>query len=171
MKKYEGPGCPEGKILPRDGGYTVQFERLLPHPPEKVWGALTVTENLALWLGEMEIDLRQGGRIRIRFPHSQDEVLGEITALVPGALLEYTWESRETRASLVRWELTQQEGDHCRLLLRHTAAGAVKPSLCSGWHVHLGLLADMLEEVPDLFRWPGEAWEEWDRYYAQKLAG
>jgi uncharacterized protein YndB with AHSA1/START domain len=170
-RKYANSSCPDGEIEKRQGGYTIRFERYLPHPVEKVWGAITEPENLALWLANVDMDLRLGGAVEIRFTNSVYVVTGEITELIPGTVLEFTWNSRDIEASLLRWELSSENKDQCLLQLRHTIAGDINPSLCSGWHVHLGLLADMLEELPEVFSWPGEEWEEWERYYAQKNEG
>jgi uncharacterized protein YndB with AHSA1/START domain len=46
-------------------GFPDRIERTieLPHPPERVWTALTTAEGLAAWFGDRaEIDLRPGGR-------------------------------------------------------------------------------------------------------------
>ena len=49
-------------------GFPDRIERAieLPHPPERVWTALTTAEGLAAWFGDhAEIDLRPGGDGRI----------------------------------------------------------------------------------------------------------
>src|SRR5258708_6834203 len=49
-------------------GFPDRIERTveLPHPPGKVWAALTTAEGLAAWFGdEAAIDLRPGGSARM----------------------------------------------------------------------------------------------------------
>jgi hypothetical protein len=50
MTHAEAPGGPDYGHLVRDGERAVvRFERHLPHPPTKVWRALTEPEHLAGW--------------------------------------------------------------------------------------------------------------------------
>jgi uncharacterized protein YndB with AHSA1/START domain len=103
-----------------DGG-VLSFERYIDRPVDKVWAALTVPERVADWCGGgAEIDLRIGGVFRIRWAAEMGVVNGEITALQPPTLLEYSWHEPAVAvaASRVRWTLSQV-GDGCRLKLEH----------------------------------------------------
>lgn len=104
-----------------DGG-VLSFERYIDRPVDKVWAALTVPERVADWCGaSAEIDLRIGGVFRIHWPEGMGVMNGEITALQPPMLLEYTWHEPAVAAvpaSRVRWTLAQ-EGPGCRLKLEH----------------------------------------------------
>ena len=105
-----------------DGRYELRFERWLAHPVAKVWRALTEPEHLQPWFpATVELDLTPGAKVRFELlPEAQawhgiaDEDMvsyGEIIAVDPPRLLEYTW-SGET----LRWEL-EPTADGCRLWL------------------------------------------------------
>ncbi len=76
---------------------TVEMERLLPGPIERVWEHLIQPELLATWLGETS---------------------GEIRYCEPPAVLEYAWNGD----SAVRFEL-EQRGQDVLLKLTHRFIG------------------------------------------------
>jgi uncharacterized protein YndB with AHSA1/START domain len=58
----------EGRLEEVAGRWRLRFERLLPHPPQKVWRALTQEEHLAAWFPTtIEGDLRPGAPLRFAF--------------------------------------------------------------------------------------------------------
>lgn len=128
----------DGSVHKTDDGYVVAFERRIGRPPGRVWAALTDPKVLANWLGDVELDLRIGGPFIIRFRRTTVVMTGQITALDPGRMIEYTWsENYGMPASKVRWEVSPAEAG-CRLKLLHTF-----PSECvldeivgfaGGWH-------------------------------------
>lgn len=128
-----------------DGGWIVAFERRLDKPPDKVWSVLTEPARLANWLGEVEVDLRVGGVFNIQFRGMSARMTGQITALEPGRVLEYTWlENNGKPESRVRWEiLPAPEG--CRLRLMHRfREGCLLQELThfmGGWHGFLDAIA------------------------------
>ena len=65
----------------RDG--VVRIEDRLGTPVDKVWSALTDPARLAVWLGEVEGDLRVGGEFRARFFASGWEGTGRIEVCEP----------------------------------------------------------------------------------------
>lgn len=48
---------------------TLQFERLLPGPKERVWDYLTKSELRGKWLASGSMDLREGGNVKLVFNH------------------------------------------------------------------------------------------------------
>jgi len=103
-----------------DGG-VLSFERHIDRPVDKVWAALTIPERVADWCGNgAEVDLRIGGVFRIHWPDGMGVMNGEITALEPPQLLEYTWHEPAVAvpASRVRWTLSP-DGAGCQLKLEH----------------------------------------------------
>jgi uncharacterized protein YndB with AHSA1/START domain len=121
--------------------WTLIFVRVLPHPPGKVWAALTDPDRLAQWAPfEATRDLSQPGETVLTMvdgPDRTDTPANVLRAEAP-VLLEYTWDT-----DLLRWELTP-EGDGTRLTLRHTLAERDQaPSVAAGWH----LCADVLERL------------------------
>jgi uncharacterized protein YndB with AHSA1/START domain len=134
--------------------YSVRFERILDHPVKKVWAALTLPEQLSLWLASAEIDLKEGGEIKV---HTKGGVMGgKIIRLEKNSLLEYSWHN----GSVVRWELFTEGEGQTRLLFTHTLlSDAQLKGAATGWHYHMDALEMALEgkKIPD---WPIEAWEE-----------
>ena len=63
----------------------------LPHPPERVWAALTTPEGLGTWFGNRaEVDLRVGGEVRLAWD-SGDSATLTIDRLEPPRVFAYTW--------------------------------------------------------------------------------
>ena len=100
----------------------LRIVRRYPAGPEKVWRAWTDPQALSAWFGTgeprsvtlAELDVRPGGRYRIRF-HSADgeehEVAGEYQEVVPHERLVFSWAWRSTpeRVSLVTIRLRPDE--------------------------------------------------------------
>ncbi|BCH24589.1 ATPase [Mesorhizobium sp. L-8-10] len=96
----------------------------LPHPPEKVWRALTVPELLAAWLMPNDIEARPGTRFAFR----QDDEGGapiecEVLEAEPFRRLSYSWRDEEARekslTSTVTFELCRAVGG-TRLRITHS---------------------------------------------------
>jgi uncharacterized protein YndB with AHSA1/START domain len=141
---------------------TVRMERLLPGPVERVWAYLTESKKRATWLAGGEFDLRAGGAIRLEFdnsrlPNDKDtpskykdrgkgNFEGKITRLEPMRVLAHTWNMGGHTE--VTYELTPRGKDvlltvvHRRLAPRDLVLGVM-----SGWDVHTGILADVLNGV------------------------
>jgi uncharacterized protein YndB with AHSA1/START domain len=122
--------------------WTLVFVRTLPHPPAKVWAALTEPDQLRAWAPFVpDRDLgRTGPAILTMIDGETDMELPPATVnrADPPALLEYTW-----GGDLLRWELAT-DGDGTRLTLRHTVADAQLVSkVAAGWHLCL-VVADRL---------------------------
>jgi uncharacterized protein YndB with AHSA1/START domain len=124
-----------------DGGYVVAFDRQIAHPAQEIWQMLTDPVRLARWLGQVEADLRVGGAFVIRFRDLPVVMTGEITALEPPRLLEYSWlENLDRPRSLIRWEIIP-EASGCRLKLTHRfppgCAFGDMTAFLGGWHAFL----------------------------------
>jgi|HubBroStandDraft_1064217.scaffolds.fasta_scaffold08230_7 uncharacterized protein YndB with AHSA1/START domain len=124
---------------------TLQFERLMPGPIERVWDYLTKTELLATWFMPGTIGTRVGADVSFEFG-----MIGTITAYEPPRLVEYTWNEAESSVgavidALVRWELREQ-GDRVLLILTHSRMPAASISgFGAGWHAGLAGLAEQLD--------------------------
>jgi uncharacterized protein YndB with AHSA1/START domain len=109
----------------------LRLVRRYPCAPEKVWRAWTDPQALTAWFGPgepnsvtlTEIDLREGGRYRIRF-HAPDgeehEVSGVYEAVEPHRKLSFSWAWRSTpeRVSLVT-VLLRPAGGGTEMEFRH----------------------------------------------------
>lgn len=101
----------------------LRLVRRYPVAAEKVWRAWTQPEALSAWFGPgdphtvtlAELDVRAGGRYRIRF-HTPDgethEVSGEYQEVVPHEKLVFSWawQSTPDRVSLVTVKLRPYAG-------------------------------------------------------------
>jgi len=144
---------------------TVRFERLLPGPIERVWAYITEGDKRARWLCGGDVEALNGGRVDMHFHNvslSGDDDIprpdkyrdrpekmsfsGRVTRYEPPYRLEHTWEFQEEN-SLVCYELAEQ-GDKVKLVLTHRRLETpqIVLDVSGGWHTHLNLLVDVLEE-------------------------
>jgi uncharacterized protein YndB with AHSA1/START domain len=75
-------------------GFPDRIERTieLPHPPGKVWPALTTAEGLGAWFGnEATIDLRPGGAARMRWDHGYTVDM-RVERVEEPAVFGFTWQ-------------------------------------------------------------------------------
>jgi uncharacterized protein YndB with AHSA1/START domain len=132
----------------RDGDrWTLVFVRDLPHPPGKVWRALTDPGRLGRWSPfEASGDLGTVGDVTLTMVDGVDGAREETKATVLRAeeptLLEYVW-----GGDLLRWELAETAGG-TRLTLRHSVEdrGWV-PKVAAGWHLCLDVADRLLAGV------------------------
>lgn len=104
-----------------DGRPVLRFERLLQHPPQKVWRAITEPDELAQWFpARVETELRVGAPMRFAFEDAplDQSPDGEITELDPPKVFAYRWGE-----DVLRWEILPEDGG-CRLLFTHALSNA-----------------------------------------------
>jgi uncharacterized protein YndB with AHSA1/START domain len=134
-----------------DGRPALRFERVLRHPPERVWRALTDTEEMFAWHPTpARFDPEVGGRA-VWDPkgHVPDLDDGEVTDYDPPRLLGYTWSKEGPRPDHLRWELRPHD-DGTLLILVHTFEDRLKAARDgAGWHVCLDALAADLDGNPE----------------------
>ncbi|HET6553059.1 MAG TPA: SRPBCC domain-containing protein [Dyella sp.] len=159
---------------------TVQFERLLPGPIERVWSYLMESDKRALWLGAGSIEPRVGSTFELRFHHSElsetplpppdryarfsDGVSTQhrVTVLDPPRRFACTWGNLE-QPSEVTFELTPKGDDVLLVVTHRRLAAADMAGTSGGWHTHLDVLADRLAgRKPQPF-WP--VFEHHQAYY------
>jgi len=91
----------------------VVLERDLPHPPEKVWRALTQPELIAAWLTQNDFAPRMGHRFKLTGDWGSVDC--EVTELEPNRALAYTWTAMGL-ATVVEFSLTPTAaGTHLRV--------------------------------------------------------
>lgn len=105
--------------------YAYDLARELPHPPERVWHALTDPELLSRWFMQCDQDLASlpiGGRFTLTDPNAKgwSGILdGELVERIAPARLVYRTDEREgTSSTTLTWTLTPT-GDGTRLALHH----------------------------------------------------
>lgn len=92
---------------------TVVVDRELPHPPEKVWRALSQPHYLQEWL--MENDFQPVVGHRFNFRASWGSVDCEVRVLEPNRILSMSWSAMGIE-SVVTWTLTATPtGTHLRV--------------------------------------------------------
>jgi uncharacterized protein YndB with AHSA1/START domain len=145
---------------------TVRLERVLPGPIERVWSYLTDSNLRAKWLARGDMELRTGGRVELHFHHAElsphvepipekyrdmergSDVVGRIIRCEPPRILSYSWGEPSGAESEVTFELTPQ-GRNVLLVVTHRRLedrNAIV-SVAGGWHAHIGILIDVLNEV------------------------
>src|SRR5580658_9371100 len=141
----------DGWIRPiGEGRYEICIERFIPRPVEQVWGALTIPERLAAWMGaRADLDLRVGGRYTVWFNGEEDTenaVRGLITDYDPPRLLAYDWNGGSGDCNF-RWELRPEAGG-CRLVFSGRCLAQSSPGVNAWWV--LGGMAGWLGFLEDL---------------------
>jgi uncharacterized protein YndB with AHSA1/START domain len=142
----------------------LQLQRRFDAPPERVFDAWTNPEVLRQWWsagdmtpGEVEIDLREGGRYRLSMVTSSGEthtVSGEYKEIRPPARLAYTWAWEMGPAVMDTEPVTlvevdfEEDGDGTTVTLTHTGfSGAQTRDLhTQGWSGTLDNLARVLAQ-------------------------
>lgn len=124
----------------------IRFERNLNHVPEKVWFAITNSEQLSKWFpADLVGERKQSASIQIvsftqRFP----PVKGLFTAFEPYRLLEYTWDDE-----ILRWEI-QQNPTGCELIFTNVLDKNAEiigiADIATAWHSCLDVLEFILNE-------------------------
>ncbi|MBV9882187.1 MAG: SRPBCC domain-containing protein [Sphingomonadaceae bacterium] len=92
---------------------SIVVEREMPHPPEKIWRALTTSSLIADWLMVNDFVPRVGRRFQFRarpVPGWSGVTHCEVTEVDPPHRLAYSWgdgtESDSGLRTLVTWTLT-----------------------------------------------------------------
>jgi uncharacterized protein YndB with AHSA1/START domain len=97
---------------------SVVIERVFPHPPEKLWRALTESPLIAQWLIKNDFEPAAGRKFQFRFdpmPQWDGVIDCEVLVVDPLKQLSYTWGALGLD-SVVLFTLTPSEGGtHLRM--------------------------------------------------------
>ncbi|MGB7752233.1 MAG: SRPBCC domain-containing protein [Candidatus Acidiferrales bacterium] len=97
---------------------TLVIEREMPHPPEKVWRALTQGALIEEWLMKNDFQPVVGHRFSFRstpVPGWDGVIESEVQVIEPNSRLAYSWGTMGT-TSVVTWTLTPTKaGTHLRM--------------------------------------------------------
>ena len=95
------------------GTRTVVVEREIPHPPEKIWRALTEPHLIEEWLMKSDFKPAVGHRFNFRAERADWKMVldCEVLAIEPSRKLTYTWnfagnDPAHRLESVVTWTLT-----------------------------------------------------------------
>ena len=160
---------------------TVRFERTLPGPIERVWSYIVESDKRAKWLCGGDIGPGNDGDVDMHFHNATlsraeditrpekykdmpEELFftGKVTRWEPPHAVSHIWDF-EDESSEVCYEL-EDLGDKVRLVLTHRRleSGDTILSVSGGWHTHLNILADVLEDKE-----PRAFWEAHTRFEAE----
>ncbi len=97
---------------------TLVIEREMPHPPEKIWRALTQSSLIEDWLMNNDFQPVVGHRFNFRsapMPNWNGVIDCEVLVVEPNSRLSYSWGSMGLK-SVVAWTLTPtKDGTHVRM--------------------------------------------------------
>ena len=103
---------------PAEETRTLVIEREFPHPPEKLWRALTESPLIAQWLMKNDFEPKAGRKFQFHsepMPHWDGVIDCEVRIVDPIKQLSYTWNALGLE-SVVLWTLTPAEnGTHLRM--------------------------------------------------------
>jgi uncharacterized protein YndB with AHSA1/START domain len=96
----------------------IVVERVMPHPPEKIWRALTQTPLIEEWLMKNDFQPVVGLRFNFRaepMPQWNGVTDCEVLIVEPNRRLSYSWNASGDEAvnglkTVVTWTLTPAEG-------------------------------------------------------------
>lgn len=151
----------------------IRFERLLPGPIDTVWAFLTDAQKRGEWLASGPMDLRVGGKVQLRFKHSdlspnkapppehfkEMDVTGHqaeetVTEIDAPHHLAFTWGSASKGGvSEVVFDLAPR-GDKVLLTLTHRKLPNEEElaGTSGGWQCHLTILVEKAHgRVPPAF--------------------
>jgi uncharacterized protein YndB with AHSA1/START domain len=153
-----------GTLEPAGSSWRLEFSRLLPHPPDKVWRALTEPEHLAAWFPtEINGPRTEGAALDFVFRHGEGPSMkGTMVTYDPPRLLEFRW-GDET----LRFELRAEEGStELRFVNTFDELGKAARD-AAGWHVCLELLAlSLAGERP---KESGDRWSQVHPVYVKRF--
>jgi uncharacterized protein YndB with AHSA1/START domain len=124
---------------------TLFIEREIPHPPEKIWRALTEGPLIEEWLMKNDFKPVVGHRFSFRstpMPNWNGIIDSEVLVVEPNSRLSYSWGSMGLK-SVVTWTLTPTKGGtHVRM--EQSGFGSEEDSYYKGasygWQKFIGSL-------------------------------
>lgn len=128
------------KVSKQPDGLMVEFERILSHPIEKVWDALTNPAILRIWMTEVKMDFKPGGKMKLYFQDADKTVTyGQIVTIEKPTKFEWLWEEE-----FASWQLEAIDDKQTRLRFTYSRLpDNYAFSAPAGWHVIL----DQMETV------------------------
>ena len=139
----------------------IEIDQYFPHPPEKLWRALTTPDLMATWLMPNDFEPVVGHRFTFHSrPVAQTDFSGQIACQVldlePEKLLRISWADAEKPDGMnttVTWTL-EPEGTGTRLFLEHagfdpdeSTQQLARKFMGGGWRSHvLRRLGELLDE-------------------------
>ncbi|TDO60804.1 uncharacterized protein YndB with AHSA1/START domain [Kribbella sp. VKM Ac-2571] len=145
-----------GTVFTTDDGRTaIRFERVLPHPPEEVWRAITDPARLSAWFpAVVDLDRPVGSELFFAVTEEQQRRYGmaddpdrtpngRLLRSEPPEMLEYEWSGE-----VLTWEITRTATGSLlvftNVLTEPDAAGPAT----AGWEAGLEVVEAQLDGTP-----------------------
>lgn len=134
---------PGGEISPC---YTVTFHRERPHPPARIWRAITDPREVTEWMDcPVQIELRVGGAYHVDFGE-HGRIDGVIVRVAEQSNLAYVW-----GVSVVEWHLQPTPRGCAYTFTHHGQPPGLVPDeggIAAGWEAWLGALDRFVDGLP-----------------------
>jgi uncharacterized protein YndB with AHSA1/START domain len=159
---------PDATMREERGRTVLRFERLLRHPPQRVWEALTEAEELPAWHPTpYELERAAGETVRYSAAGDVPEMNdGVLTDWDPPRLLGHSWGEDH-----LRWELNEHD-EGCLLTLTHSFGNRFKAARdAAGWHLCLEALSAYLDgaSTASAREILGGGWQELNSAYEERF--
>jgi uncharacterized protein YndB with AHSA1/START domain len=134
-----------GQYVERDGRPAVQFVRTYPHAIDRVWSAVTQSEELVKWFpSSVELEPTAGGTVTFSGDPYADNPTGTVLTYEPPHRVAFTWGADE-----VHLELEPVGDGACRVTLTNVLSEADAAARNgAGWAVCLAELDKHLAGQP-----------------------
>jgi uncharacterized protein YndB with AHSA1/START domain len=153
---------------------TLQIERLLPGPIERVWSYLIDSDLRRQWLASGTMEEKAGSAFELTWRNDElsrqpsqrpdgfgkeHSMKGKVLVCEPPHRLSHTWGENGS----VTFDLkTVGRSVHLTLTHRRLDERGTRLMVGAGWHAHLDVLADRLDQ-----REPGPFWDRWTALRAE----
>ena len=155
------------RFTPHGDITTVDFALTFDNHLDDVWGALTDSHRLPVWLAPGAIEPRPGGWARLDFAQSGGLIESPVTDVAYQRRLEYSWSRPGEPLRPLRWGL-EPIGPMTRLTLRLSLPSTEDVArAAAGCAAHLEMLWAALMGVP--VRFPVAAFKAAREAYARQL--
>jgi uncharacterized protein YndB with AHSA1/START domain len=152
----DGPGSPGGPgLLEVDGERaTVVFRRVLRHPIQDVWEAITDPDKVEAWfMAKVRRENAPLGRLEMEHANGV-RATGRVLEWRPPRAYEYEWNlppgqyQPQGEASIVRWDLTPTEEGTLLVLTHRKLSRSTAETFVRGLNVLLERLSAQLDGSP-----------------------
>lgn len=155
-----------GTLVDHDGRPAVRFRRAYPHPPERVWSAITEPGELERWFpASVSMEHHVGGAVEFTGDPHVDTRTGEVLVFDPPHRLAFTWGPDE-----LHFQIDPAEDGGCVLALVDVLAARDEAARnAAGWAVCLAELDKRLAGAEAHGPHSATA-ESWQRHYDEYVA-